>query len=357
MEYDLNLPTYEELLQIGLAALPEGTDRSENTFYYPIASAFALMGNELMISEQIVYNKMHPENLIGSELDSFVGSRTSLTRRAATRAMGEVTFTGNVGIYIPQGVKVAAGDQEFVTMWGDTIKEGGTVDIQVQAVNIGNIGYIAASTIDEIVSPVTGVTGVTNAKAMVSGMDEESDKNFYDRYVWHLHHFPYNLNEDTIREWAYEVDGVGQVRVIGSKESRSFTIYALDTNWKPAGEELITELQATLANRLFYGFSVLVTAPVKEPVPITITVLEEDEALQAAVTEALEAYINTYPDPSWVRNDLTVWEVINVVEGLTNMDNVFDIKIADGSSATYTLSATDGSKLLSIGTVTVQVKS
>lgn len=356
MEYDLNLPTYEELLQIGLSALPEGTDRSENTFYYPIASAFALMGNELMISEQIVYNKMHPENLIGSELDSYIEERTSLARRAATRATGEVTFTGNVGIYIPQGVKVAAGDQEFVTLWGDTIKEGGTVNIQVQAVNIGNIGYIAASTVDEIVTQVPGVTGVTNAQAMVSGMDEETDKNFYDRYMWHLHHFPYNLNDDTIREWAYEVDGVGQVRVVGSKTSQTFTVYVLDTNWEPAGESLITEVQAALSNKIFYGFTVITTAPIKELVPVTITILEEDEALQDAVEEALISYIKTYPDPSWVRNDLTVWEVINVVETLTNMDNVFDIKIGDGSSATYTLSAIDGSKLLSIGTVTVQKK-
>lgn len=355
MEYDLNLPTYEELLQIGLDALPEGTDRSENTFYYPIASAFALMGNELMISEQFVYNKMQPENLVGNELDSFIEARTNLKRRPATRSTGKVTFTGNDGIYIPQGVKVAAGDQQFVTMWGDTIK-GSTVAIQVEAVNIGNIGYIAASTINKLVTQIPGVTGVNNDKALITGIDEESDKNFYERYIWHLHHFPYNLNDDTIKEWAYEVDGVGQVRVKGSKETQSFSVYVLDSNWEPAGEDLITKVQAELSGRIFYGFDVVVTAPVKEPVPITITILSADEALQEAALQALVEYINTYPDPSWIRTDLSVWEVINVIEKTTNMDNVFDIKIGDGTSATYTLSATDGSKLLSIGDVSVNVK-
>lgn len=56
-----------------------------------------------------------------------------------------------------------------------------------------------------------------------------------------------------------------------------------------------------------------------------------------------------------MRTDLSVWEVINVVEKVTNMDNINNITVGDGSKPVYTLSATDGSKLLSIGDINVTV--
>lgn len=354
-DYSLDLPTYEELLQRGLSALPEGADTSENSFYYPMASMFAFMGNELAISMQMIANAMIAKNKRGSELDAFVSDNTTLTRKQATRASGTVTFTGSDGAYIPQGTRVAAGEQEFVTLWGDTIK-GTTVDINIQAVNIGNIGYIAAGAIDRIVSKLENVTGVTNAKALVNGQDEETDASFYERYKWHLQNFPYNLNESTIRAWASEVDGIGQVRVKGSRDSNTITVYALDNNWEPASEELLTELQAHIANKLEYGFSIFVTAPTKEAVNINVKVKTEDETLAETIKDALVAAIKTYPDPMYIRKTLSIWEVIDAVESVANMDNIEDIKIGDGSSADYTLSATDGSKLLAIGDVTVTVK-
>lgn len=114
-------------------------------------------------------------------------------------------------------------------------------------------------------------------------------------------------------------------------------------------------MQAHIAGNLFYGFNILVTAPVAEAVPIGIKVKKTDDSLAATVKEALERHIKTYPDPNYVRTDLSVWEVINVVEKATNMDNINNITVGDGSKPVYTLSATDGSKLLSIGDINVTV--
>lgn len=356
MPSDIGLPTYESLLQTALDALPEGEDRSENTLYYQEASAFALLGNELMIGARFVYDAMDINNRRGRELDAFIGDYCKLTRRLAKRAEGEVTFTGKVGAYIPQGTLVAAGDEQFATLWGDTIKEGGTVNIDVQAVKVGNIGYFAAGAIDKIVTnTLVNITGVTNAKPLINGVDEETDDAFRTRYRWHLQHFPYNLNDSTLREWSAEVDGIGQVRIAGKKGSGNITVYALDNNYEPASEQLITSLQAHIAGNLFYGFNILVTAPTAEVVPIGINVKKTDDSLAATVKEALERHIKTYPDPNYVRTDLSVWEVINVVEKVTNMDNINDITVGDGSKPVYTLSATDGSKLLSIGDINVTV--
>lgn len=355
MPSDAGLPTYESLMETALGALPEGTDKSENTFYYQQASAFAICGNELMIAVKMVLDSMSVDNKTGSDLDTFIGDRCSLTRHQATRAEGTVTFTGSVGAYVPQGTLVAAGDQQFATLWGDTIKEGGTVDIKVQAINIGNIGYITAGAIDKIVSSVVNVTGVTNAAALARGSDEETDASFRERYKWHLLNFPYNLNESTIREWAYEVEGVGQVRVKGDRNSLTITVYALDSSYEPAGEELITTLQAELSSRLDYGFTFVTTAPTKELVEINVKVKTADETLSATIKTALEEALHTYPDPSYIRTDLSIWEVINAVEKVANMDNIVDIKIGDGTSSVYTLSNTDGSKLLAIGNVNVTV--
>ena len=356
MPSDIGLPTYESLLQTALDGLPEGEDRSENTFYFQQASAFALLGNELMIGARFVYDAMDINNRSGRELDAFIGDRCKLTRRAAKRAEGDVTFTGTVGAYVPQGTIVAAGDEQFATLWGDTVKEGGTVDIGVQAVKVGNIGYIAAGAVNKLVSTtLVNISGATNAKPLINGVDEETDDAFRARYRWHLQHFPYNLNDSTLREWSAEVDGIGQVRIAGNKGSSNITLYALDSNYEPASEQIITSLQAHIAGNLFYGFNIVVTAPITEAVPFGIKVKKTDDSLAAIVKEALERHIKTYPDPNYVRNDLSVWEVINVVEKVTNMDNINDITVGDGSKPVYILSATDGSKLLSIGDINVTV--
>lgn len=354
MNNDLYLPAYESFLQKGLSALPEGTDVSENTFYYPLLSSAALMCNEVMIEVQMAYMKMFLDNKTGEELDSAVSDYSRLTRRPATRARGEVTFTGNDGAYIPQGTKVAAGEWEFVTMYGDTIK-GSTVTIDVQAVMGGNIGVVAASTIDKIVTPTTGVTGVTNDLPMIAGVDAESDDDFRERYRHWLKHFDYNLNDTTIANWSYELDGVGQVRVVGDKNTKVVTVFVLTTAWEPAEGDLIQALQVHLNNKVAYGMRFDVTAPTVERVDITINLKEMDTSLEKVAKEALVRYIKTYPDPHWNRISLSVWEVINVIENVTNMENVDGIYIGNGDSAVYTLSATDGSKLLAIGDVNVVV--
>lgn len=353
MPSDIGLPTYESLLQSALDALPEGEDKSENSFYWQHASAAAILGNELMIGVKFLLDSMYVANKTGSDLDTFISDRTSLVRQQATRAEGTVTFTGNVGAYIEQGTRVAAGDQQFVTLWGDTVKENGTVEIDIQAVNIGNIGYIAAGAVNKIVTSTVGISGVTNGDALINGRDEETDDNLRARYNWHLQHFPYNLNESTIKEWAYDVAGVGQARPKGDTTNNQIIVYLLDTNYEPAGEGLIAEVQAALSNHLAYGFTLLATAPAKEYVNITVTIAKADETLSTTIKTALEKAIKTYPDPSYIRTDLSLWEIINAIETVANMDNIVDIAIDGVSGAVYTLSATDGSKLLAIGNVTV----
>jgi len=139
------------------------------------------MGVVWQLAESVYYSA-YKDTAQGYQLDG-VGQYIGITRKAASYATGTATFTGVVGTAIPLYFLIQSADGvQFWTQTSGTIPAGGTIDLAIQAIELGITGNKASGTIVGITSPLIGLTSVTNATATTGGNDIETDVEFRTRY-------------------------------------------------------------------------------------------------------------------------------------------------------------------------------
>jgi uncharacterized phage protein gp47/JayE len=115
-----------------------------------------------------------------------------LTREAARKAIGFVTFTGTPASSIPLGAQIrkpatAVTDAVvFETTESGVVPGGGSIVLAVQAVVAGENGNVAAASITEQVTTIAGITAVSNAAQTRLGRDEEDNASLRERILRHL---------------------------------------------------------------------------------------------------------------------------------------------------------------------------
>lgn len=152
--------------------------------YSPLGMFFKVVAFTMAVIWQLaeyVYYGAYKDTAEGYQLDG-VCQYIGITRKPASYATGTVTFTGTVGTVIPLQFLVSTGTYQFWTQQIATIPSGGTVDVPIRALELGNTSNVLASTITTIVNPLTGVTSVTNALGTTGGADVETDEALRARY-------------------------------------------------------------------------------------------------------------------------------------------------------------------------------
>lgn len=150
----------------------------------PLGMFFKVIAFSMAVIWQLaeyVYYGAYKDTAEGYQLDG-VCQYIGITRKPASYATGTVTFTGTVGTVIPLQFLVSTGTYQFWTQRIATIPSGGTVDVPIRAIELGNTSNVLANTITTIVNPLTGVTAVTNALATTGGADVETDEALRARY-------------------------------------------------------------------------------------------------------------------------------------------------------------------------------
>ena len=154
--------------------------------FSPLGMFFKVIAFSMAIIWQLaeyVYYGAYKDTAEGYQLDG-VCQYIGVKRRKASYATGTVTFTGIPGTVIPLFFIVSAGDHQFWTQQIATIPVGGTVDVPIRAIELGNTSNVLAGTITTIVNPLPdmGVTAVTNALGTTGGADVETDESLRARY-------------------------------------------------------------------------------------------------------------------------------------------------------------------------------
>lgn len=194
---------------------PDFVDTTEGGVYSDLAQAFALECSRLwdaLASDTIA--AIFPAYSWGTYLDQH-GALIGVARKDASKATGEVTFSGTNGTLVPTGTVVAvlqsdpdADAVEFRTTASGTIASG-TLTVAVEAAEAGATGNAAASTVTVLLSPVSGVSAVTNALPITGGADVETDEDYRTR-VTAAYLAPQGAGTVADYErWALEYPGVG----------------------------------------------------------------------------------------------------------------------------------------------------
>jgi uncharacterized phage protein gp47/JayE len=176
-----------------------------NVIAYMIAGiAHTLYGALDYWSRQIFPDTAEEENL------NRWGRFWSVTRKAATKATGNITATGVNGSPIDSGTQVQRSDGAlFVTTESATIASG-TATIPVQASDFGQAGNTAATSKLNFVSPPNGVNAeaVVASGGLTGGADTESNANYLVRILRRIDLPPHGGAAFDYVTWALEVPGV-----------------------------------------------------------------------------------------------------------------------------------------------------
>lgn len=245
--------TYETILQRMLDTLPSDLDKSEGSFIWDALSPVAIELALASIWAQEVLRRGFASTTFGAYLDLRCEEH-GISRRLATKAAGQVTFTGTPGTVIPAGTQVSTASSEaapaifFATKSDATIGAGGTVTVDIEAVEAGASGNVAVGTITMLAQPVAGVTGVSNAVATTGGLDEEDDASLLTRYLQRVRSPSAGGNKADYVNWAMEVPGVGGVAVVPVRDGPgTVSICIINTNKVPADQAIVDAVQDYIA--------------------------------------------------------------------------------------------------------------
>lgn len=219
-------------------------DKTEGSFMYDAIKPVAIELENVSQEIESAKEKLSIENLKGEELEKRVNEKTGIERKSATKASGHVTVSGKEGSTIHEGDLVASDTINFVVKETKTIASSGEVDVSVECEEYGTIGNVPADAIQYFPITISGITRVINKEDFTDGYEAEDDEELLDRYYEHIRTPATSGNKYHYRNWAKEVTGVGDVKVIPLwNGDNTVKIVIIDSNKQPASPELVAEVQ------------------------------------------------------------------------------------------------------------------
>ena len=148
-------------------------------FSYPISL--------LWFGLEAVYNAMDINAAEGQDLDN-LAKKIGIRRYSSAKAVGEVTFTGDNNVLIPEGFQVETDEDEpkvFETT-EQVIITSGSITVEIISTEGGSEYNVPSNTITEMTEVLAGIDGVTNSAETFGGRDRETDTELRERYFQSL---------------------------------------------------------------------------------------------------------------------------------------------------------------------------
>lgn len=268
-----------EVLSALLDAMP---DSYQKTIGFPTYDLLAAVSLRLAETDAVIEDAraaLDPENLTGGELDRYIYPRSGIARKAATFAGGVLTVKGT-----------------------GTIEQGTLFE------SAGGVQFAAAETVaidgtGEVPVTVQGITGCDNEAEMSGGYAEETDAEYYARFLLKMRTPATSGNIYHYEQWALECAGVGHVRVFPRVQGvNTVDVVIADSTGQPAGEELVAAVQAYIdpesegagRGQAPIGAQCFVSAAAEKKIAIACKVFKSNTAEADSVTAAVKAAVAAY---------------------------------------------------------------
>lgn len=289
-----------ETLDAMLSAMPESYQKTVGFPTYDLLAAASIPMEELAAQLQETAEKLDPANLTGEELESYIKSRSGLTRNPPTYASGILQVTGNGTVNEGDLFESAGGIQFAATA---TVEISGSGEVPIRCTTPGAAGNLPAGSVTMMPVQIAGIVSVSNSDTLSGGYDAETDQAYYDRYLLRLQTPPTSGNQYHYRLWALEVTGVGGVQIypLGHGDN-TVDVVLIDVDGQPADEELIGRVQTHIdpgskglgEGEAPIGAYCYVSGAEPKELDLSMTVQTLPGAEQAAVTAAVKAAVAAY---------------------------------------------------------------
>jgi len=261
-----------------------------------------------------------------------------ITRKVATAAQGNVTFTGVDASVIPLGATLQRSDgAEYTTNAAGTIT-GGVALVAVTAITAGGDANAAAASTLTLMTPVSGVdnAAIVDGNALTGGVNIESDDLLRARALARIQAPPHGGADFDYVQWALEVAGVTRAWVYPGEGGLGMVVvrFMMDDTYADgiplAGDE--STVQSYIDGLRPVTAAVTVAAPVAVALNFTLLVSPLTAAVKAAVQTELAALIQRDAIPGGTILISKIREAISLADGET--DYILTTPAADITHAT-----------------------
>jgi len=274
--------TYENILNDMLSRVPSDVDKREGSIIYDALAPCAYKLAEIYFQLNHFIDLLFANTAVGEYLDRVVANY-GITRKPATKAIRKIETTGPVDIG---------------TRWGlvgttyTIIEKISDTEYKAVCEQYGEIGNTYTGELENV-DNVNGVTA-TLTDILVSGEDEETDDNLRLRLFAYLQRPATSGNSDHYRQWALEVSGVGNAKVIPLWNGPgTVKVLVVDNNME-VDETLEQTVYDYIETVRPIGATVTVDSPTELGVNITAKVRLSQgysiQLVQNAFVQALEEY-------------------------------------------------------------------
>jgi len=245
-----------------------------------------------------------------------------ITRKAATYASGQITFTGVNGSVIPEGTLLTRADEVEYTTSAEATIASGTAAVDIVAVQAGEDGNAEAGVGVTLVSPISGVDYQGTATALSGGADEEGDDSLRARLMFRIQTPPKAGAPTDYEAWALEVPGVTRAWE-SPRELGAGTVtlrFAMDGTYEdgiPLAADVAT-VQAYLEAQRPVTAEVFAVAPVAKPLNPHIVLTPDTTAVRAAVQAELADLLLREAKPAGTILLSHIGEAVSIATGETD---------------------------------------
>jgi uncharacterized phage protein gp47/JayE len=219
-----------------------------------------------------------------------------IVRKAGKKAAVILTLGGTAGTVIPKAkIFLTADGLAFITNEQVVLKEGITT-VLATAEEIGEKYNVEAGTITKQFVNLSGLASVTN-EAASGGTDAETDEALVARLYEYLQRPATSGNAHHYKQWALEVDGVGNAKVTPLWDGPgTIRVLIVGNNYEPVDSVIVNNCIDHIEENRPIGATVTVVSAkgleINVKANITIESKVTMEAVQKAFKEALESYLS-----------------------------------------------------------------
>lgn len=238
-------------------------------------------------------------------------------RKDATYAEGTATFTGVDGTILPAGTRLIGSDGqtnvEFETLAEITIGSTAT-PASIRAIDPGEIGNLDEDTILSMEIAISGIDGQATVIELAGGTDAESDTDLRTRVLLRIREPPMGGDKMDYVQWALAVPGVTRAWAYPNEMGiGTITVRFMMDDLRAAADgfpvpddiDTVTDYLDTVRPVTTKDF--FVVAPIPQPLSMTISGLDEDDAAtRAAIEQSIRDMLEDKAEPgqtiyrSWV---------------------------------------------------------
>lgn len=254
--------TYEEIKETILSGIQE-LDKREGSFINDMISPVAMEIEAAHEQMKGILSKRFLVEETGEDLDKRA-DEYGLFRKQGSKSTGKVTVTGTNGTVILIGALFGTPSGLIYEAIAESIIVGTSVMVDIEAAEIGDLYNVASNVITEIPMAISGVTACTNELALTGGSLVETDESLQNRLIMRIRNPSTSGNASHYKEWALEVSGIGDAKVIPLKDGNGTVTVIPVTNDKRTPSLSLRQ-------------SVALNIELKRPVGASVTVLEATE--------------------------------------------------------------------------------